>query len=247
MKYCLYIILFFGTLSSTLFSQTKKRNFRQHEVGVFLGGAYYIGDLNPRKHFNLTQPAAGVFYRFTPNYRYAFRGGINWGKIMGDDSQSDDADQLQRNLNFKSNIFELSVRAEVSFFNSKVGHRYGIKKTFARRHKGKSNEFIGFIGIGGFYFNPKGQNPNTGKWEKLYPLHTEGQGLPGGPAQYKRISICIPMGIAWRMTLNKLWCVGLEFSYRKTFTDYIDDVSGNYVAPANLAAFANLIVRSTFC
>ena len=71
----LLVFLFFGNVNS----QTKKRNFRQHEVGVLIGGAYYIGDLNPSKHFNLTQPAFGVFYRFTPNYRYAFRGGINWG------------------------------------------------------------------------------------------------------------------------------------------------------------------------
>jgi hypothetical protein len=98
----------------------------------------------------------------------------------------------------------------------------------SRRHKGKSSEFIGFIGIGGFYFNPKGRNPASGKFEKLYPLHTEGQGLPGGPKQYSRVSLSIPMGFAWRIAIDKKWCIGLEFNYRKTFTDYIDDVHGTY-------------------
>ena len=102
MKFCLYIFLFCIILSSHVFSQQRRRNFRQHEVGFLIGGSYYIGDLNPRRQFFLTQPAAGAFYRFTPNYRYAFRGGINWGNIMGDDSQTDNADQIQRNLNFKS-------------------------------------------------------------------------------------------------------------------------------------------------
>ena len=94
MKFCLYIFLVLSLLTSNLFSQGRRRNFRQHEVGFMVGGAYYIGDLNPRKQFNLTQPGAGVFYRFTPNYRYAFRAGVNFGNIMGDDSQSDDADQV---------------------------------------------------------------------------------------------------------------------------------------------------------
>src|SRR6476661_1462715 len=105
-----------------LFSQTKRRNFRQHEVGFLLGGAYYIGDLNPRRHFNLTQPAGGVFYRFTPNYRYAFRGGINFGSVMGDDSQSDDEDQLQRNLNFKSRIIEYHAIAEFNFLEYRISN-----------------------------------------------------------------------------------------------------------------------------
>ena len=86
MKFFLYILFTFLMITSDLFSQTKKRNFRQHEVGILLGGSYYIGDLNPRKQFNLTQPAGGIFYRFTPNYRYAFRGGFNYGNIVGDDS-----------------------------------------------------------------------------------------------------------------------------------------------------------------
>ncbi|MBK6986350.1 MAG: hypothetical protein IPH32_17170 [Bacteroidetes bacterium] len=67
--------------------------------------------------------------------------------------------------------------------------------------------------------NPK-EKSATGQWEKLYPMHTEGQGLPGGPKQYKRISISIPVGIAWRMTLNKLWCIGLEYSFKNIYRLY---------------------------
>ncbi len=36
------------------------------------------------------------------------------------------------------------------------------------------------------------------------------------------------MGVAWRMSVTKLLNVGIEFNYRKTFTDYIDDVSTTY-------------------
>lgn len=75
MKPLFFICIIVGLFQNALFSQTQKRHFRQHEIGVFLGGAYYIGDLNPSAHFKLTQPAGGLFYRFTPNYRYAFRAG----------------------------------------------------------------------------------------------------------------------------------------------------------------------------
>ena len=44
------------------------------EVGVFLGGSYYIGDLNPTTQFDqFTQPAAGVVFRYNFNPRLAAR------------------------------------------------------------------------------------------------------------------------------------------------------------------------------
>jgi len=201
-----------------------------------LGGLNKIGtDFSPVDiEFVLTRPAFSLAYRYKFAKNFNVHTSFNYLLVAGDDRLTTEPFRNNRNLNFKSNIFELAVRAELSLFKSKVGHRYGIKKTMIRRHKGKSNEFILFVGIGGFYFNPKGKNPDTGVWEKLYPLHTEGQGLPGGPKQYKRVSLSIPMGMAWRMTLSKVWSLGIEFNYRKTFTDYIDDVHGTYYSKTEL-------------
>ena len=98
----------------------------------------------------------------------------------------------------------------------------------ARRHKNRTWELIGFVGVGGFYYNPKGRHPTSGQYIALKPLNTEGQGLPGGPSKYSNFSVSIPMGVAWRMILNKYWNIGIELNYRKTFTDYIDDVSTRY-------------------
>jgi hypothetical protein len=212
MKFCLYILLAFLITTSSLFSQAKKRNFRQHEVGIFVGGAYYIGDLNPRRQFALTQPAAGVFYRFTPNYRYAFRGGINWGNVMGDDSQSDDADQLQRNLNFKALIIEFNAIAEFNFLEYRISN-----------DKYKFTSFL-FLGIDVFNFTPRGQVGNT--WIDLQPLRTEGQ-----TKGYKLTQVSIPFGIGAKMNVSKQVGIGLEWGPRKTFTDYLDDVSGTYADP----------------
>jgi hypothetical protein len=239
----LFTLIIFICFLQSWYSQnfTRPNDWKKYRKElVFQGGASgFLGDLGGLNkigtdfspvdiEFVLTRPAFTLAYRYKISKNFNVHSSFNYLLVAGNDKLTTEPFRNNRNLNFKSNIFELAVRAEVSIFASNVGHRYGIKKTFSRRHKGKSNEFIGFIGIGGFFFNPKGQNPTTGRWEKLYPLHTEGQGLPGGPKQYKRISISIPMGLAWRMTLNKLWCVGIEYSYRKTFTDYIDDVHGVY-------------------
>jgi hypothetical protein len=62
----------------------------------------------------------------------------------------------------------------------------------------------------------------------LQPLGTEGEGLPGGPKKYKRVSVSIPMAIGYRMGLGRKFTLGIEYNFRKTFTDYIDDCSGNY-------------------
>lgn len=209
MKYKVLIVFGFLFCHALLFSQTKKRNFRQHELGAYIGGSYYIGDLNPRKHFNFTQPAAGIFYRFTPNYRYAFRGGINFGTIMADDTQSDDADQLQRNLNFRSNITEFNALAEFNFLEYRISN-----------DKYKFTTFL-FLGIDVFKFRPRAEIGN--QWVDLQPLNTEGQSKG-----YKLVQVAIPFGIGVKMNVSKQVGIGLEWGPRKTFTDYLDDVSGTY-------------------
>ncbi len=210
MRITLYSLFFCLLFVLNGFSQTQqKRHFRQHEVGGMIGGSYYIGDLNPRKHFFLTQPAVGLFYRFTPNYRYAFRGGFNFGSIMGDDSQAEDADQLQRNLNFKSNIYEFNVLAEFNFLEYRISNDNYRFTTFL------------FLGLDVFMFKPRAEIDN--KWVDLQPLKTEGQ-----QSGYKLTQMAIPFGIGMKMNVSKQVGIGLEWGPRKTFTDYLDDVSGTY-------------------
>jgi len=79
-------------------------------------------------------------------------------------------------------------------------------------------------------FNPKGYY--NGEWYELAPLRTEGQGLKGGPKPYKLATITIPFGIGFRVGISRMWRLGLEATYVKTFSDYIDDVSGVYFDPS---------------
>ena len=81
-------------------------------------------------------------------------------------------------------------------------------------------------------------DPNTSQttWVYLQPLHTEGEGFVPGRPNYKLTQINIPMGFGLKYYVSDKVNVGLELLYRKTFTDYIDDVSTTFVDPAVLKA-----------
>jgi hypothetical protein len=210
----LILIFLVFILCGPSFAQGGRRNFRQHEAGIFLGGSYYTGDLNPGKHFFLSKPAGGIFYRFTPNYRYAFRAGLNFGSVMGDDSQSEDPDQRKRNLNFKSRINEFHILAEFNFLEYRISN-----------DKFKATFFL-FAGIDGFNFRPMG-NAGGATWISLRELRTEGQ-----VKKYRLYQIAIPFGAGIKLNVAKKVGIGLEWGPRKTFTDWIDDVSGTYPDPS---------------
>jgi hypothetical protein len=92
----------------------------------------------------------------------------------------------------------------------------------------------GMIGVGVFHFDPMGTDPFNGQWVKLSTLHTEGQGFPEYPdrKEYKLTQLNIPMGVGVKYFLSESVNLGLEIIHRKTFTDYIDDVSTTYIDPA---------------
>ena len=55
----------------------------------------------------------------------------------------------------------------------------------------------------------------------------------------KLTQIAIPFGIGVKMNVSKKVGLGLEWGPRKTFTDYLDDVSGTYPDPL-LHPFASI-------
>jgi hypothetical protein len=208
--------------ASTGWAQQPKKSA---EVGIFLGCSYYIGDLNPIAQFNqFTKPAGGAIFRYNFNTRLAARISALFGAIEGDDSFSTSVAQQQRNLKFRSNIYELSGQLEFNFLDYEIGNDRHLFSPYI------------FFGLAGFKFNPQGNINNH--WVDLQPLGTEGQGLPGGASKrkYKLNQMSIPFGIGVKMNLSKYIGMTIEWGMRKTFTDYLDDVSTKYYDPAVIAA-----------
>jgi hypothetical protein len=214
MKKLIFCTLIGFFASSPAFAQ-------RSEVGGFVGGSFYLGDLNPTGLFSQTQLAVGAVYRYNLTTRWAVRGNVLWGTVMGDDKKYDNP----RNLNFRSRINEFSVQAEINFLTYFTGSkRYNF------------TPYI-FGGVGIFSFNPQGlyqPDPNVkGEWVDLRDLRTEGQGLIEYPdvKMYNTVQAALPFGMGFKYSLNCTFSIGAEWGMRFLFTDYLDDVSGFYADP----------------
>lgn len=205
-----------------LFSLPVSGQFARSEVGAFGGVSYYIGDLNPSKHFFLSKPAFGIIYRYNLSPRFAIKINGLYGTLEGNDAIS--KANIRRNLSFKSYVTDISVQLELNFLKYITGH-----------DKYKFSPYI-FTGVSLFNFNPKARD--SGTWYELQPLGTEGQGttIPNVGKRYSLTNVAIPFGLGVKYSPLKFLCIGFEWGLRKTFTDYIDDVSTVYVDPVVLRA-----------
>lgn len=208
-----------------------KRNV-YNAVGLSLNAFNYYGDLSPTAKklstdLAFTRPAIGVSFvhRFGP--RYQLVAGLTFGGIKGSDKESADpndddaAFRYVRNLSFRNRIQELSVVAQVDLFENQA--------TYISRVRG--TPYL-FAGLALFHHNPQAQAPetdlqgnalpNAGEWVDLKDLKTEGE-------DYKLIQVAIPFGVGVRFRINELMDIAGEFGFRYTFTDYLDDVSTDYV------------------
>jgi len=221
-------------VSAQYFRQSSYWKTHRQEVEFGLGISNFLGELGGRNQIgspfvwdlelSQTRPAASLAYRYFLARKQALRMRLTYGVLAGNDNLTTEPYRMTRNLNFKSDVIELSLVYEIHLYKEELGHVYDLRGV-----KGTKSSRVGlyfFGGIGGFYFDPRAQFNN--QWVRLKPLGTEGQGLPGGAEEYKNIQLCIPMGIGLRRAFTKQWSGGIEIQYTKTFTDYIDDVSTKY-------------------
>ncbi|HXU27654.1 MAG TPA: DUF6089 family protein [Bacteroidia bacterium] len=230
------IILFtcFILFSVTVFSQLKKKY--KYELVVGMGPTGFLGDLggsyNNGTHFvkdyNVTTTRfclnAGIRYK-PYGSRFAAKATLSYATVSGSDDNSKDVIRQNRNLNFKSSILELAVQGEFYLINDVTKNRYTISGLHSRKKKTQLSIYV-LAGVGVFYYNP--QEEYKGSWYSVKKYHTEGQGMPGGAKNFSNYSVALPIGIGYREAINKRFSIGFEFGIRKTFTDYIDGVSGNY-------------------
>jgi hypothetical protein len=234
------LILIF--LASTLISTVSYGQYKV-DVGAILGGANYLGEIGgkakDRRGFILdlqlpkSRTAFGGFVRYKINPSFSARLNVTWGRVSGADNLSENPGRVGRNLSFRNDIIEAALLGEYNFFAQNdigPGLRHIDFKTYV------------FAGFGMFKHNPMAQL--DGKWIALQPLSTEGQGILPGTNKYKLIEMCIPAGVGLHYTLNRKYRIGFEIGYRTIFTDYIDDISTNYVDPAMLGSEEAMILSN---
>ncbi len=207
------------------------------EGGMILGGINCLTDLGGGqgagkryfKDLNLpnTNYCIGIHLGLTYEYSMAIRLMAITGKICGYDSIiREDATvallRRERNLSFQSNITEVSVAAEF--------YLLGTAKASPERKRPMIAPFI-CAGIGVFHFDP--QASLNGKWYSLHSFDTEGEGFPSYPDRkpYSLTQLNYQAGVGFRYEVSALLHLRFEIIYRVLRTDYLDDVSTNYVDP----------------
>ncbi len=196
-----------------------KNNAQYTEFGVGLGFSTYWGDLNsPSFSTNLSNNSGFALQlsgrKFINKY-VGIKASFTYGTIKGDDKHSSLDWQRLRNLSFKSSLIELGVMGELYIF----GFDTEPGSTF----------FSPYItaGIAGFRTDPK--TIFQGNEIRLQPLGTEGQGMPGFDGKYGLINLSIPFGAGAKFIINDRINVSVDVVLRRSFTDYIDDISKSYV------------------
>ena len=206
--------IIFITSSSVNISAQYKPN---KEFGILGGTGYYIGDLNST-HFNNLHVAGGMTYRINFDRRFSFKASALYTNIYADDANSSDPIKVERNLHFKSDIFELSGQVEFNFLPYETGNSLYSWSPFV------------FIGAAIYNHNPKAE-ASDGQWYDLQNLGTEGQGTTSfqDREKYALTQLSMPFGGGVKIGVSPNFNIIFEYGLRKTTTDYLDDVSTTYV------------------
>lgn len=237
---------------------------KRHEINFGGGASSCLTDLGGRDAIGSgflwdidiakTSYVGNIAYIYNMASKIGLRLNLSYSNISGDDALAGDFYRNNRRLNFETKIIEGSAIIEIALINARTGTRYNLKGPARKYVRAKKPSGLGlyiFGGIGGFIFDPFGydrfidENGNitgSGIKYRLRPLHTEGQGMNGGPdgfkdgETYSNFAICMPLGFGIKKAFNGFSGIKIEAGFRFTNTDYLDDVSTFYYDKNELIA-----------
>lgn len=184
-----YLILI---LCSLFFAQ--KAHSQIYEVGIFLGGSNFIGDVGSTKYVSPKNPAFGGIFKWNRSPRHSFRFTAIYAQLEGDDSKSSDPRRIERNYKFKNSIKEFSAGMEFTFLDWNL-----------HDEQPKSTPYL-YTGVtaanhDNFFFDNSGtiQSENTSSW-----------------------AYGIPMAVGFKTTSANGIVLAVEVGARYTFSDGLD-------------------------
>ncbi len=196
-----------------------------YEAGSYIGISNYLGDLSEQRMIpEESGLLTGIYGKFNFSRYISIKTSFTKGRISGTDTNARRKINRQRNLNFRSDLLELATTVELNLSPYNIrDNKTGIPYVFA--------------GLAVTSFNPQAQM--RGSWYDLHPLQTEGK-------RYSRTTVALPFGVGLKFNLTYKVNFGFEFGARKTFTDYLDDVSSYYPDIYSLRNFAPATAALSF-
>lgn len=206
-----------------------------YEAGISAGGINCLTDIGGHKgtgkkfikdiNWNNMRYGIGLFVHASWQQALSVRLQGTWAQVTASDDDLKGIDgpaqyRYRRHLSFRTSITELAGLVEFHplLLGTYPDNDYPLCSPYA------------ITGIGCFYYNPQARYHHG--WIDLRPLHTEGQGFTTDRKPYKNFSWCLPIGGGIKYDPGGLLLLRIEVVYRFTGTDYLDDVSLNYIDPA---------------
>jgi hypothetical protein len=190
------------------------------EIGGTALGAGYMGDLNQYNPFKFSGLAGGIFVKRNFSPYFGLKIGYVYGQIAGADSVSNNAQNRNRNLSFTTTLTEASLTGEFNFMEYIPSVTKNIYTPYI------------FAGVAITQYTPKATY--NGQKYDLRLLETEGVSYPGS-------AIAAPFGVGIKYNIAGKFTLGAELGYRVAFTDYLDDVSGEYPNKSNLSLLSRTL------
>ena len=181
------LVLFFCLIFHTV------SNAQIHEIGVFLGGSNYIGDVGKTNYISPNELALGILYKWNKSPRHSYRFSYTQSTISGNDLDSEVPARYLRGYKFKNSIKELSAGLEFDFFDFNL-------------HEVLKRKITPYVYSGLTYFIYDEQYVLGGKTKTDYTSST----------------FAIPMTVGIKSNVLENFILGFEVGARYTFTDNLD-------------------------
>jgi len=217
-------------------------NFGLADLWGDVGTKSIIDHYGNDQYWNKPHFMGGMFIRYSAHPAFAIRLGESFGTLYATDewntqkaksasSTEDDAYQRYiRNQSVRSLIWESSLLFEIT------PRRFNYESLAARK---RFQPYL-MLGVAYMHFRPTAKyvdkDGNDRGYVNLYDLNVEATGVPSelysdAQAKYNLWQIAVPAGLGVRWDIGRRLALGVEWLYRITFTDQLDNVSGKYVDP----------------
>jgi hypothetical protein len=167
-------------------------NGQIHEIGGFVGGSNYIGDVGPTTYIAPNKPAIGIFYKWNKSPRLAYRFSMNWAQIHSNDADSNEPGRNLRGYSFTNSIKEVSLGLEFNFFDFNL-----------HDSKRKFTPYV-FSGLNYFRYHDTYTTTNI-----IVQRASSG-------------SLAVPIYLGVKSNVSPHFVLALEVGARYTFTDNLD-------------------------
>jgi len=164
-----------------------------YEIGGFLGGSNFIGDVGSSKFINPSKLALGGVFKWNRSPRHSYRASLIHTTLFAEDRLSDDPKRIQRDYYFKAKVLEASIGLEFNFFDFDLHSGTFLATPYI--HTGISMAYHP-----NFYFNNN----------KLVDEKT------------RSYAFGIPITLGFKATINESIIIAIEVGARYTFSDEMD-------------------------